>query len=334
MLTEDQKPNVENDDRPVNPRAFTAKELINCEACSRPNPPNRLNCLYCGFGLKVSADAQHHEQAVESIVEPETASYIVVASRDQNVAEDQINRAAALIAVGASELSRAFEVAHVVPIFATPMLANAEAMVDDLNSLGFRSILIAEKEMCLESPPVEVRAFEFSDESVTAIGQRGQRQSTMNWSDLTLIVAGHLHFSTVEVEQKRKRNQRKVVAERRLSTDEAVLDIYSRNENIPWRVKSNAFDFSCLRERKAATAFENYASLVALLRQRANSADFNDDYVRVRPLLEKIWPIENTEQPQQRRRVAWRELEATVTQTNNEAQFDRYSRALRRLSQQ
>src|SRR5437870_1432397 len=104
MLTEEQKANVENDDNPVNPRAFTADELINCEACSRPNPPNRSNCLYCGFGLKVTADAQHHEQAVESIVKSETAGYIVVASRDQNVAEDQINQAAALVDVGASEL--------------------------------------------------------------------------------------------------------------------------------------------------------------------------------------------------------------------------------------
>src|SRR2546422_10386361 len=109
MLTEEQKANVENDDSPVNPRAFKAQELINCEACSRPNPPNRLNCLYCGFGLKVIADAQHHKQTVESIVEPETPSYIVVASRDQNVAEDQINQAAALVGVEASEWSRTWE---------------------------------------------------------------------------------------------------------------------------------------------------------------------------------------------------------------------------------
>ena len=199
---------------------------------------------------------------------------------------------------------------------------------------GFEPTIISEQHLDLESPPIDIRALEICDESVTAFGRRGEPQLTMPWPDVTLVVMGHLHFSTVEVEQKRKRNQRKIVAERRLSTDEAVLDIYRQNEIVAWRIKSNSFDFSCLREQKAVTAFDNFASLIKLLLQHANSADFNDDYVRLRPLLDGIWPTENSEQPPQRRRAGWRELEATVSHTSNEEQFNWYSRVLRVLSEQ
>ena len=174
---------------------------------------------------------------------------------------------------------------------------------------------------------------EIGEELVTAIGPRGQRQSPVSWSDLSLIVVGHLHFISLEVEQKPKKSYRKVVAERRLSTDEAVLDIYRRNETSAWRIKSSSFDFSCLGDRKAITAFENFTNLIEVAQQRANGADFNDDYVRLRPLLDMIWPVEDSEQPRQRRRAGWRELEATVTHTHNTAQFDIYSRLLQKLSE-
>ena len=332
MLTEETNTTLAKEDSSGNPSPFTAAELINCEACLRANPPKRSNCLYCGFGLKVTGAASQ-KRTVEPTVEPSGASYIVVASRNEHIDGDQIKEVAASVGAEFSDLNGAL-VARVIPIYTTRSHINAEAVSCELNSRGFESTIIAEEEISSGSLPIAVRAFGLSDDSVTAIGPRGQRQPTVRWSDLTLIVTGHLHFSTREIEQKQKKTHRKIVAERQLSTDEAVVDIYRRNEESAWRIRSNSFDFSCLGERKAITAFQNFAHLIELLRQRASSAEFNDDYVRLRPLLDKIWPIENSEQQRQRRRTGWRELEATVTCTTNEAQFDRYSRVLRRMGEQ
>ncbi len=333
MLIEETKTILEQEESPAAPGAFTAAELIKCGACSRANPPNRENCLYCGFGLKVTPEHPRQKETVAQTVEPSNANYIVIASRNEHIDEDQLKEVAALVGKESSDVTRAFAVARVIPIFATQSQTNAEAISRELKSRGIESAIIGEDQIAATTS-IEVRTLELGDESVTAIGERGQRQPSVSWSDLSLIVAGHLHFISVEVEQKPKKSSRKIVAERRLSTDAAVIDIYRRNETSAWRIKSNSFDFSCLGERKAITAFENFSNLIDLVRQRANGADFNDDYVRLRPLLDMIWPAENSEQPRQRRRAGWRELEATVTHAHNTAQFDLYSRLLQRLSEQ
>ena len=33
--------------------AFKPEEMISCAKCERTNPPNRLNCLYCGGELEI-----------------------------------------------------------------------------------------------------------------------------------------------------------------------------------------------------------------------------------------------------------------------------------------
>ena len=251
----------------------------------------------------------------------------MVASRNDLVDEGQLKEIAALVGAESSDVARAFELARRIPIFKTQSHTNAEAINRELISRGIESAIIAEDQIALANPPIEVRGLELSDECVTAISRRDQQPSTMKWPSLSLIVAGRLHVSRVEVERKRKRKP-KVVAERRFSTDEAVIDIYQHNERVPWRIKSNSFDFSCLGNRKAMTAFENLASLVELLRQRATSAEFNDDYFRLRPLLDNIWPVQGSEQPAQRRWAGRQNVEAIVTDWNNEAQFSCYSRLL------
>ena len=334
MLTEETRSTLDNEPSSANPRGFSAAELINCAACLRPNPPNRVNCLYCGFALSgAEAIEQYQDQAVKR-AKTDNATHIVVASRRSDPDENQISKAAALVGIGTPEFGRVVEAARVIPICRTPALADAEAVRGKLTSPGFEPIIISEQHLDLESPPIDIRALEMCDESVSAFGTRGEPALSAPWQDVTLVVMGHLHFSTVEVEQRGKRNQRKIVAERRLSTDEAVLDIYYRHGAVPWRIKGNSFDFSCLREQKAITAFDNFVSLIKLLRQHAKCADFNDDYVRLRRLLDKIWPTENSEQPPQRRRAGWREIEATASHSSNEAQFNCYSRLLRLLSEQ
>jgi hypothetical protein len=261
--------------------------------------------------------------------EPESSDHFLVCFGRQHFDEAKLEKVSAAVGVAPSELSTALKVARVVPLVAAATLQNAEATLNELKSFGVDSLIISEQELALDSPAHETRALEFRDDALAIVGPHGRGRIDAAWNSVRLIVIGRLHFATVEVEQKPKKSQSKLFEERQLSRDEAVLDIYLGNENIAWRVMSNSFDYSCLGEEKDVTAFKNFATLIQSLRKRAADAEFNDDYVRLRAILDKIWPIENSEQPRERRRSGWRELEASVTHASNEAQFERYSRVLR-----
>lgn len=328
----DDKLSLQNQDATPSPRAFTADELIGCAACARPNPPNRESCLYCGFALPAvgeEAVATPERQTLQTQTEPESAQYIVATSPHKDFNEDQINQAAALLELTAPELSKALKVAWVLPLSVNATHAEAETRHSKLALCGFDPVIISEQQLDLDAPAIDARAMEIREDSLSIIGPHGRGRLSTEWNEVRLLVTGHLHFSTFEVEQETKKRHSKLVTERRFSTDEAVLDIYLRNHNVQWRIKSNSFDFSCLGEDKDVTTFRNFASLKSLLRDRASKAILNDDYVQLRSVLDRIWPIETSEQPRQRRRAGWRELEASVTHASNEAQFERYSRVVR-----
>ena len=80
------------------------------------------------------------------------------------------------------------------------------------------------------------------------------------------------------------------------------------------------------------TAFENFTGLLNLLRARAPNAEFDDSYVRLRPVLENVCPLEpQTRKGEWRRSGAGKVDVATVTTTDNEAQFNCYSRLCHRI---
>lgn len=288
--------------------------------------------MYCGFALRADAIGvaeTPERRRVQSQTEAELPRYIIATLRDKDLTEDQINNAAALLGLSVFELSKALDVLGVAPLSVNATIEGAEALRSELMLCGLDAIIISEQQLELNAAAIEARQMEIRDDSLSMLGARGGGRVSTEWDEVEMLVTGHLHFSTLELEQQRKKRSRKIIAERRFSADEAILDIYLRNLLVPWRIRSNSFDFSCLGEDKAITAFKNFASLNSLLRHRASKAIFNDDYVRLRPVLDKIWPTENSEQPRQRRRAGLRELEASVTHSNNEAQFDRYSRTVR-----
>ena len=80
------------------------------------------------------------------------------------------------------------------------------------------------------------------------------------------------------------------------------------------------------------TAFENFTALRDLLRLRAPNAELDDSYLGLRPVIENVWPLEpQTRKGEWRRSAAGKVDVATVTTTDNEAQFNCYSRLSYRL---
>jgi hypothetical protein len=136
----------------------------------------------------------------------------------------------------------------------------------------------------------------------------------------------------VEIEERQRRGRKQMVDTRELFADESVLDFYAKDDVAGCRIIASNFDFSCLGSAKTMTAFVNIKALLDLLRRRAVNAEFDEGYVRLRPVLTTVWPVEpQTRRGEWRRSGAGKVDVATVTTTDNEAQFTRYSRLRRCL---
>jgi hypothetical protein len=189
---------------------------------------------------------------------------------------------------------------------------------------------LKEEQLNLARPMRRVRALEIlSDKLVVHPVDDGD--VTVSWADLILIVQGRLVVSRVEVEEKRRRGRAKPLSTRELFADEPLLDLYLTGDEIGWRISAGSFDFSCLKADKAVTAFENWARLVSALRERAPDALADDSFHALRALLAKTAPAAPEDTRRERRRTIRGKIDALITMTSNEAQFNCYSRLRHRL---
>jgi hypothetical protein len=254
--------------------------------------------------------------------------YVVMLNPDAaNISASTMAEAAERVRLKPAELSRIFEAGQCLPLV---RLASAEAAAlvkDELQAFGVDGAIVSHAELQLDSAPKKVRALEISDQGLTASVTTSPEMPTARWEDVILLVVGRLIANRVEVEPRRKRGRNQPVDTRQLSSDETVLDLYIGSESINWRIIANSFDFSCLGAARSVTAYENFTALVGVLRQRAANASFDDSYARARPALAAVWPVEPKETKGEWRRSGAGKFDmATVTTTDNEDQFTRYSR--------
>jgi hypothetical protein len=304
-------------------RAFNASEMVACPACSRTNPPTRANCLYCGGVLGISVEALTSAPSVSEIETEVILTVVAVPARGH--VREAAPEIAEQLNLAPLELNSLLS-GRITPLYATSATTQAQTISDKLRSVGIEPLTISDTQLNLKTPPKQIAALAMERDALTACVRR--ERISVTWSDVVLIVLGRLYFTTTEVEQKRSKS-REVLEERQLTSDEAILDIYSRADETGWRIRAGSFDFSCLGEEKKATAFENFRALVDLLRRNATRAVCDDGYVRLRLALNKVWPLEARTGAAEKRRTLTREIDATSTVSDNELQFTRYSRLLR-----
>lgn len=316
-----------NTSESTQPRAFAATEMVACPACSRANPPTRSNCLYCGAELGIAettssvATAPHHEQESENLLHV----VAVMALNDGHAhAGADVGE---LLSLSTLEF-KALLSRRVAPLLSTTMAARAQSTSEKLNAAGLGTIIVSDQQLNLETTPKEISALQVVDDSLIASVRRNGENVSVRSEDVALIVLGRFYSTTTEVEQKGNKSKQ-VIAERHLTSDEAVLDFYSWDDEIGCRIRAGSFDFSCLGAEKKVTAFENFGALTDLLRRKAENAVFDDSYVQLRGALNKIWPPEPRASTTERRRTLTRAINATATKRDNELQFTRYSRLLR-----
>ncbi len=321
------------------PRSFTNTELITCEECRRSNPPTRANCLYCGAQLPVREYPKALQTDPEPIVESNQTltggwGFLIVLAPGQNkaAAELSLEEMARVVQLPAQEVARAISLNCSTPLLRAATREDGAKLADRLRGLGIEIDMFSEEALELELPNNKTRTLGLSNDGVTALLSSGGR-TAIRWDELSLIVSGRLLVNRKEIEERKARGRWQPVDNRELFSDEPVIDLYRRSESVGWRISANSFDFSCLGEEKAMTAFENLTKLINLIKTRALFIEFDDSYHELRTVLDNVWPIEpQTKAGDWRRRGVGKVDISTITVIDNENQFNAYSRLRQRIS--
>jgi hypothetical protein len=318
------------------PKSFAPAELITCDECLRANPPSRSQCLYCGANLPQKtwehSETRAQPAEIDKPAKATEACYLVLRSTEINtVSEASLAEIASILHVKPQEMASLIGVGRSVPLARCGTAEQATVLAARLRSLGIEVSTFREDKFDLDLPARKIRALEFSDDAITAKVLKGGDISAA-WSDLILIVIGRLIVRRVEVEERKRRGRAKPLDTRELFSNEPVMDLYTGSNEVAWRISPNGFDFSCLGSEKSMTAFQNFSTLIDRVQIRAPKAEVDDSYRNLRPVLANIWSLEpETRKGEWRRSGAGKVDVATVTTTNNEAQFNYYSRLRYRL---
>jgi len=322
----------------VRRQSFALDEMITCEACLRANPPTRSNCFYCAANLPQAAKAPAPEAAQEPMSETAgptnaTGGFLLVLTPGQanSPAGASLTDIASELHLRVTDVESVLGLGGAFPLARAVTEEQAKALVAKLSSLGIGAEVFQEGALNLDLPAKRIRALEVSDHSLTALLPSGKGFS-VNWDDLILIASGRLLINRIEVEERKRRGRSQPLDSRELFSDEPICDLYIRTDEVGYRISSGSFDFSCLGEQKAMTAFENFTTLVNLLRMRAPNAEVDDSYHSLRAVFGNVWPLEpQTRTGEWRRSGAGKVNVSTVTTIDNEIQFNRYSRLRRYL---
>ena len=326
------------DERAGGTRGFAPEQLVACARCSRANAPTRMNCLYCGSPLPRNEEsAALLRPTLRKLEEWEQGYNVVLLPRgDQGIAAEWLAEAADLLKLEVKHLRECFAARRSLPVARTASGEEAGLILKRLGAFGLSAEVFDDEALGFEVPQRRVRALELAPDALLLWASREEAPGRVPWERIALLALGRVTRRRLEVEERQGgfRRRGEIVDSRELSTDEAVLDLYTFEEGdgAGWRFRADRLDYSCLGARKSLTAGENFKTLAALLRERAAGAAYDDEYARLRPLLAPVWPpSEENESQGVRRESVGRYNREAVTVISNEAQFTRYTRLLSRL---
>ncbi|MEQ1921375.1 MAG: hypothetical protein ABL952_02595 [Pyrinomonadaceae bacterium] len=306
--------------------AFRSDEMVECEACSRKNAPNRLKCMYCGGGLAVKAEFADQISPISRKLEAWEKGFNVVFRSANSDADAQ--KAATLLQTELPTIEAILSAGTVMPLARVESLAEADLLISRLFDLGFTCSVVTDESLNADDLPVRISGIDISDGIISVIDFNTQELTAIPGDEMALIVTGVLSKSKVDMLEKKGRHGKSTLLdETEATSDEAVIDIYSRSYAKGFRINLAGFDFSCLGEEKGLLASENIRRLAVMLKANAPNARFINDYVSIRHTLGDIWEIEARRDPKGRQRAGFgRTGFGSISSTSNVRQFTKYSR--------
>lgn len=317
------------------PRRFEPGELVACEKCARANAPTRMNCLYCGAPLPVTEQsAALRRPSLRKLEEWEQGFNVVMHPPSARPAPETIEELASLLRLDAARLSEMFDTGTTLPVARAASEEEAGLIVGRLRARGLDAEVLGDDS--LARTPVRVRALGFDTHALVLMETAESEPAGVFWEKVALLVVGRVVTRRVEMEERPSKlsGRGRLADAREVSTDEAVLDIYTSDAaHEGFRVMADGFDYSCLGASKGLLARDNFKTLILKLRESATRAALDEEYARLRALLSSAWPpAERNESGGLRRDRPGRLNTESVTVVSNETQFTRYARMRRLLA--
>ncbi len=313
------------------PRRFSPEQMVRCDACLRANPPTRTSCLYCAAQLpQTEAGDASLRPTLRPLENWERGYNVILRPTEAGLSSSEaVQDAAELLRLRPEDFGRILEAREPLPVARAATKEEAMLVERKLAELGFQSLLVADEQLKSDITLVRrARSLDLKEDGFAARLAGGGEPAQILWEEVSLLLVGRLFVREIAVEERKGRGaEKEIVDAREVSADEAVLDIYTAQDDGCWRVSAASFDFSCLGARKGLVAAQNLTTLVAHLHEHAARAEYDDSYMRVRGALAHVWPIKQQNEARGwRRNAPGRVTTEEVARSDNEAQFTRYSR--------
>jgi hypothetical protein len=252
----------------------------------------------------------------------------LIALTKPDVVDSDISAAAKLLSVARSVFVSMFEAEFPLPLARIESQDLADEMVRRLTDLGFALAVVADTDLRTERPPVRLRNIAINAEQLELTDFNSDKSLRVDREEIKLIVTGRILHTRREERTQRKKRKTKILDETETGSDRRLIDLYTSQESIGFRIQTNGFDFSLLGDEKGMLANENIQKLADLLGQNCPSALVADEYDSVRNWLDAVWDLES-DRDVRVRNIGKREFETSYT-SSNLTQFTKYSR-MRRL---
>jgi hypothetical protein len=311
---------------PSAPEGFKPEEMLVCDKCQRKSPPTRLKCFYCGAELKVSAEqSQFLKPNLRKLEDWEKGFNLIYLAKSETADSANI---AKLIHFEPNDLSNLFKTGKSLPLARLESQTESEVLAQRLNEFGLQSKIVSDELLKADVFPRRLRGIEFFADKAVLILFNADEIVEIPFHEIGLIVVGAFFERKIESTQSlKKKDDRKILETAETSTDEMLIDIYSRQNSDGFRIETKGFDFSCLGAEKGLLAKDNLKKLSEKLRLIAPDAKFDDDYLRIRAELSLVWEVSQRNDSSGVQRQGLGKFKRVNTFIiNNLHQFTRYSR--------
>jgi hypothetical protein len=324
----DKKPEFQQpDDWLTNLPTYSAEQMIVCGKCSRNNAPNRLKCLYCGDQLPINDEQKSAvKPRLRKLETWEKGFNIIVLPKE--LANYFLPDLAFQLRLESQTLEHILKTQRPLPIARAASLEEAGMIKQNMLEYGIESITLSDEDLKPEIATRRLRGLGFSEATLKLylFNQTGFVEIKKN--DLLAVVTGGIFARKIESAEKHSnKEENALLTSSETSSDEPLIDIYSCDDNVGYRISTNGFDFSCLGDDKKLIASENIKALANHLRKFNPELTFCDDYVKIRQALCETWLVDENKSSLGLKTGKFGSYNIeNITTINNLGQFTKYSR--------
>ncbi|MEZ5344513.1 MAG: hypothetical protein R2681_03060 [Pyrinomonadaceae bacterium] len=314
---------------------YKPEEMIPCANCSRKNPPNRLDCMYCGIDLDITEEQSRSLKPLLRKTESwKNAANIILTGKSPELSDDGLRTASKMLRIEPADLKKIVSENIPLPLARSEQESEIAIVVERLTETGLETRLLYDNVFEPEIPAIRLRTFEIDGDVLNITLFSDGTIKRIERSGISHIVVGALFQHRVESTErhKRKKDQNDILETAETSEDEIILDIFTSENSSGFRIAAKSFDFSFLGDEKKMVVNQNMKTVIEKLRSFAPDSRFDDNYSRLRPLLSLVWEVqEHTDSKGLKRRGFGGYNREMVTTSNNNGQFTKYSRLQRHL---